>query len=291
MAFVVSFIPTIFFSNTLIQFNEVTGLIYRESSEEELKAKNNSNVLMNLTKILTVPVFMYTCFASSVSYFAMGVMKFWTPDYMKNVLKETDPTKITFAYSIISLTGPTLGVLIGGIFGTLIGGYKVRKSILLCILFDLLACVVGIPSSFVSGFIPFCVLIWLFFFFSTTLLPLEIGIALSAVEETIRGDASTVNNFFLNIFGNLPPPFIYGLIKDATEVENPKLAMQAVFYFRLLGILILIFASLYRYKLPDDKGNNSLTKPNDNEDIVKSIEDKSNVLISNSSDANSEVEK
>lgn len=291
MALIIGFIPSQFFSNTLIQFNEVTGLSYRELTEEELKRKNSSNIIMNLTKILTVPVFMYTCFASSVSYFAMGVMKFWTPDYMKNVLKETDETKITFGYSIICLTAPTLGVIVGGIFGTLIGGYKVRKAILLCIAFDLLTCIVGVPSSFVNGFYSYCVLTWFFFFFSTTLLPLETGIALSAVEENIRGDASTVNNFFLNTFGNLPPPFVYGLIKEATEAESPKLAMQAVFYFRLLGILILIFGSIYRYKLPDDKGNENrvIAKPSDNED-VGSDDEKKNSLIGNMNNNNADVD-
>lgn len=263
----ISFLPGQFFSNTLIQIEDPAEISFRETPTEEFERKKlNSNLIKNLGRILIIPVFMFVNFANAVNYFAMGVLKFWTPDYMKNVLHVSDASLITYAFSIMSLTGPTLGVITGGITGTLIGGYKTKKAILLCILFDILACATGIPTSFVSNFTVFCVLAWVFFFFSTALLPLEAGIALVAVEESIRGDASTVNNFILNVFGNLPPPFIYGLINDAVSAEYPKLALQSIFYLRLLGIAILIVGSIYRYRISDDNNNMNVNsiKPADN---------------------------
>jgi len=247
---------------------------YFNKNVEEIKNENNkdenfleyqivpdknykkSTLFINMKNIIKNILFMSSVYSYSIAQFSMGIIKFWGDDYMTNVLNERNEKKKLMIYSIISLTGPTLGILFGGISGQYIGGYTVKKSIYLWICYDILSCLLGIPSIMVNSIYAYGVLTWLYLFFCASVCPLSYGIMMNSVENKIKGDAVTILNFLTNLIGNLPPSYIYGLINDNYKERNPKIAMYSIFIFRFTSLITLSIATYERLKNFDEQNIN-----------------------------------
>ena len=66
--------------------------------------------------------------ATSILFFVISGIQFWASDYMRLVLKM--PEEIVFpAFSLITLTAPTLGVIVGGGMTHIFGGYNHPNAI------------------------------------------------------------------------------------------------------------------------------------------------------------------
>ena len=71
---------------------------------------------------------MVLCLALTFLYFIITGIQYWVSDYLITELKvEQEVVFVTF--SIISITGPVLGVVIGGNVTTFLGGYNSKKSL------------------------------------------------------------------------------------------------------------------------------------------------------------------
>ena len=220
------------------------------------KIYKKSTLLINMKIVLKNVLFMSCVYSYSIAQFSMGVIKFWGDDYMTNVLEENNENKKLMIYSIISLTGPTLGILFGGISGQYIGGYTVKKSIYLWICYDILSCLLGIPSIMVNSIYLYGILTWLYLFFCASVCPLSYGIMMNSVENKIKGDAVTILNFLTNLIGNLPPSYVYGLINDNYKEKNQKIAMYSIFIFRYSSLITLGIATYERLKTFDKQNIN-----------------------------------
>lgn len=225
---------------------EVGNLYFRNIPKSAIK---ESNILLNLRKILFNFMFLCGVFPYAFSFYTMGALKLWAPHYMEKVIKEGNETKRFMAFSIISITGPTIGLIFGGFSGKLIGGYTGKLSILLCLVYDILGCVTGFATLvFGDGqYYPFVIVTWVFFFFSTAVIPLETGLILSSVDEELKGDVFSVTNSILNIVGNIPPTYVYGLIDKEYGERFPKLALFFSFVVRCLSLLFLVPGAIYKY--------------------------------------------
>ena len=231
------------------------------------KVQPTSNIFKNLTIFIKDPMVMCNIYSDAITFYGMAAVKFWGAEYMEKILNVVDPTKRMILYGSLCLTGPTFGFIVGGAVGSWIGGYGVKTAILVTLLLDLLACGIGFPTPYFDKdtLALYLILSWLFYCFSTAVIPLETGIILTSVDEKIRGDVLSFTNFGLNLIGNLPPSYIYGLIQDHYGKEHPTLAMKCVFYVRLSSLIALIIASIYRYVKKD---KTELTKViNEEEDV------------------------
>ena len=94
--------------------------------------------------------------------------------------------------------------------------------------------------------------IWLYFFFGTGIVPLGTGIIINSVPNEIKGDAVTINNFLQNSIGNLPPSYVYGLIKEYYEHD---IAMKVMFYCGVLNSVNLMIGCFVRYFYVKDKSD------------------------------------
>ena len=245
-------------TNTNINSNDVNITNNKNSqneivifSTEEIK-EEKSTLFKNLCNIITNPIFIIMTLGISLIYFTMGGIKFWSPAYLMEKYKGE---KIDIPYLIISFTGPTLGIVLGGISGTCVGGYTSKHAILVCFLFVISSSFFGIFSCYTNSFIYCLIFLWLYFFFGTGIVPLGTGIIINSVPNEIKGDALTINNFLQNCFGNLPPSYVYGLIK---EYKNHDIAMKVMFYSGLLNAVNLFIGCFVRYfyvKDNDDEEN------------------------------------
>lgn len=95
-------------------------------------------------------------------------------------------TKVFISFAISTITGPVVGVIVGGTLTTKFGGYTSRKAMYLIIAFGTLCCLVALPTPFFEGvdaFWPFLILIWLLLFFGGAILPGMTGIMLNTVNN------------------------------------------------------------------------------------------------------------
>jgi len=102
-------------------------------------------------------------------------------DYFKTVLHE-NPKKVFLTFSIISITGPTLGVVFGGIIAQLMGGYDNPRTLKLMILLSMLGSGAACPVPFLNSFWMCSLLIWLLLFFGGAMVPALTGIMLNSVK-------------------------------------------------------------------------------------------------------------
>lgn len=61
-------------------------------------------------------------------YYIITGLQYWMTDYMLEVLKQEEST-VFISFGVISITGPVLGVVVGGNITTCLGGYSTRKSL------------------------------------------------------------------------------------------------------------------------------------------------------------------
>ena len=89
---------------------------------------------------------------------------------------------VTFAF--ISITGPVLGVVVGGNVTTALGGYKSKKSLIITMIISVFCLCSAAPIPFVNNFVLVVVLLWFLLFFGGSILPCMTGIMLNTVYDS-----------------------------------------------------------------------------------------------------------
>ena len=163
-------------------------------------------------------------------------------DYLLTVLK-IDQEKTFITFGIVSITGPVLGVVIGGNVTAYLGGYNSKKSLRVANVIACLCFVVAAPIAFINSFPLFIGLLWLLLFFGGSILPCMTGIMLNTVDRSSKTTANSIANLIYNLIGYLPAPMIYGLIYDSGEGGNARGAMATLMFTPVLSIAFFGLAS------------------------------------------------
>ena len=161
---------------------------------------------------------------------------------------EVEESLVFITFGIISITGPVLGVVVGGNVTTNFGGFLAKKSLYLCcgIAAGCLLCAAPIP--FMMNFPVFITLLWFLLFFGGFILPAMTGIMLSTVDENLKATANSLANLFYNLGGYLPAPYIYGAIYEIGEGNNAKMAMCTLMFSPIISVATLFAASYFIVK-------------------------------------------
>jgi sugar phosphate permease len=69
--------------------------------------------------------------AISSLYFIITGIQFWVSDYLMNVLNVSQET-VFIAFAVSCVSGPTIGVIVGGVIVHKIGGYRSPRALPLC---------------------------------------------------------------------------------------------------------------------------------------------------------------
>jgi len=92
---------------------------------------------------------------------------------------------------VVILTGPILGVIIGGLIINRFGGYTSPSAIKIVLIYGLLASLFGIPFPLLNNFYLSVSLLWLMLFFGGCLIPSLMGIMISSVPKYLRSFANS----------------------------------------------------------------------------------------------------
>lgn len=249
----------------VIDDNAFIDLDHNISIDEKSK---RMPILKVLKVIFTQKIFILNALAQASLFFIITVVQFWGTDYMKTVLLVPNPNSIKLSFAIICITSPTLGVIVGGLITTKIGGYEKKQASLLVVILAGLASGFAILVTFADKIITFTIFLWLVLFFGGAILAPITGIIMTSLSIELRGSANSITSLFSNLFGYLPGPFIYGTIHDSTKKWKPKFAWAFVMFYSLTGLIFLIIGAILRYK----KINQEKVKSSETRKISKEIQ-------------------
>ena len=216
-----------------------------ESATQEKEISSCSQFGTKLGTIFTNPIYIFCTLTLSSLYFVLTAIQYWASDYLLVELHILDENKRLFSFSIVCLTSPTLGVLIGGAIISLIGGYKSKHSLLLCTIFSLLSGACTIPVPLVTSLLWFTICLWLVLFFGGMILAPLTGIIISSLPKSMAGSANSFTIFFCNLLGYLPAPYVFGFFK---ERFGSNIAMRVCMWYAISGVLFLSLATFFRYR-------------------------------------------
>lgn len=115
-------------------------------------------------------------------YYIITGIQYWATIYFENEL-EADKTTVNLSYALISVTGPILGVIIGGNITTYFGGYASEKAMRSSCLMALLSFGFAAPIVFLNEFYQVAICLWFLLFFGGAILPAMTGCMLSCVPQ------------------------------------------------------------------------------------------------------------
>ena len=143
--------------------------------------------------------------------FILTALEYWTTSYATVVLKG-DPNFIYIGFTATVLTAPCIGAIVGGLITTkFLGSYTNKKALVLCFIAYLLFVVFCIPCPLVDNFMVFLGCLWTAIFMQGFIEPIMMGIILNTVTPIERPTASSLS-IFIEFLGELPAPYLYGLI-------------------------------------------------------------------------------
>lgn len=156
-------------------------------------------------------------------------------------------------FSIIVITAPPFGALVGGALTTkYLGSYTNPKALTLS--FVIYCAFMGfcVPCPLVDNYIAFLTLMWLAVFMQGFIEPIMMGIILNTVLPPERPVACSLSILIEMLFGMMPAPYVYGLVQDATFIKGPtgdnisRGGMYTVFFSPWVGGICLLLAILLR---------------------------------------------
>jgi len=180
-------------------------------------------------------------------YVVTGI-QYWSTIYFLTYLR-ADPALVFSFFAVCCATGPTVGVILGGLMiDKVVGGYRTReglfKTLATCVLASVIATGLGVLGSFLS-FFPCIACIWLVLFFGGTIVPAATGILVASVDSRARTCASGLSMCWYNLFGYALGSFLPGFLIDAFGIS---LGFKSIFFVASVGVVGICAATFIAWK-------------------------------------------
>lgn len=114
-------------------------------------------------------------------YFVVTGIQFWFSDYMITEMGIDKQVVFTW-FGIVSITGPILGVFVGGQITTALGGYKSLHNLYSVLIMSIFSILFALPIPFMNQTVPIVGLVWLELFTGGYMLPSMTGMMLNTVD-------------------------------------------------------------------------------------------------------------
>ena len=144
-------------------------------------------------------------------FFIITAIQYWISDYMIGVL-HVPQSEVFKLFVIVSLSGPSAGLIIGGKISESLGGYTGKNALSFCLVNAIIASVLGIFLPIIDNYKVLIILIWLELFFGSAIVPNLQGLMITSIPQPVRGLGNSMAQLVMNLFGNLPAPILYGYV-------------------------------------------------------------------------------
>jgi len=251
--------PEFLKKNNIINYDKYTNIneisIYQ--IEEENETIKKFNYLETIKTLFKNKLYRTSLISICSILFIITGIEFWITDYMRKILKKED-SKIFISFSIICITSPTCGVLIGGYLIEKLGGYiNNNKTLQILLKSSIISFCCGILLPLINNFIIFLILMWFTIFFGGSLMPGLTGILLNSMDDNMKEEGNSITQFCYNLLGYFPSPFLYGIICDFTGGNNSRWGLVFLMSFSVVGMYALKKGRDYQDEVDFDLGKSS----------------------------------
>ena len=233
---------------------------------DSIETSNLGRYLLQAKIVLTTPLYISITLGLCSIYFIVTGIQFWMTKYLIEILGG-EPILVNTLFSIISVTAPLSGVILGGTFSDKYGGYKGEnaiRAIKLCIAFGLISFVFAFPMGFLFQIIYLCILLWTFLFFGAAIIPIGTGIMISSVQKDCQATSSSISQLIFNLLGYFFSPMLTGYIMDRFVDKRQGFiwGMRVVFWWVIFSLIFFILSYIIAIHKYESQKNN----PEDSEE-------------------------
>jgi hypothetical protein len=264
-------IPNVYFSKNILIVKEVNENEQFNFTDPENNDQQRNGSIVSLFKIrysnestyddsfcnkmcksLFNKIYFTSLISATILVVTESALNFWIIDYIPNVLKENDEQKRLIYHLLISISGPS-GALITNILVTLcVGNYNEKYTPLFMFIIYNFATLSGNYLSYISEPSHFIYLSIIYFMSCFSCLPILQGICLGYSRISLKAMSLTLFNLIVEIFGEVPSTFFYGLIyekyKNIDKTYSLRLLMYSLFVGLFFSFLTLIFTCIRKNK-------------------------------------------
>jgi len=188
------------------------------------------------------PVYVSIVVISCIYGAIIGALTFWAPSYILYRLRDYEMSEETrliaanMGFSAIVLVSSIVATGVGGFLldksGGPTGWKGVSRSLFWCVFYISLGAPFGLVVflatnlHYIAVFIVFFLAI---FFIFCIVSPFQVAL-INSVEPELRHFANSYQILFLHAFGDLPSPFIVGVISDASNMNVAFLCMWCALF-------------------------------------------------------------
>ena len=246
--------------------------INEKNNNKNNKRENEITFLEKLKIIFSEPLFICSILTLSILFFIVTCVQYWTSDYMLIALEVEDETKRLYAFSIVCLTSPTCGLLIGGYIVDYLGGYSNKKSLVFCFVFAISSIIPALLLPLVNSYYLYAILLWILLFLGSGILPTLQGIIIACLPKNIQGSGNSFVIFFYNLVGYLPAPFVYGFFKEYFDDKNDpqkgsRAAQKICTWITFLAPVLIGIATFFRF-IRDEEYNMKMGRERSKSKII-----------------------
>ena len=213
---------------------------------DSIETSNLGGYFFQAKTVLKTPLYITITFGMCSIYFIVTGIQLWMTKYLIEIL-EGEQLLVNTIFSIISVTAPLSGVILGGTFSDQYGGYKGEnaiKAIKMCIAFGFISFVFAFPMGFLFQLIYLCILLWTFLFFGAAIIPIGTGIMISSVPKDCQATSSSISQLIFNLFGYFSSPMLTGYIMDRFIDKRQGFiwGMRVVFWWVIFTLIFFILS-------------------------------------------------
>jgi MFS family permease len=220
---------------------------------QPVQKKKKITLFTSLPLLFKNAVYVCIVVISAIYGSIVGALTFWAPSYIILRLQNFDMTDET--RTMIANMGFSAIVLVSSIVATSVGGFLLDKSggptgwrgVARSLFWSAGYISFGAPLGVVvftvlsmHYIVVFIVFFFAIFFVMCIATPFQVAL-MNSVQPDLRHFANSYQIFFLHAFGDLPSPFIVGIISDAS---NMNLAFLIMWCLLFPGIVVLVVGGI-----------------------------------------------
>jgi hypothetical protein len=291
------------------QENEENKILEEEAKEEQVDLEDDislfediqqqgedmskDSIMLQIKAIIKSPLFILINITLCAIYAIVAAIQFWINDYLQYALLIDDAKTRLMMFGSVIITSPPLGMGIGGIILSKVGGYESEKAIYIPLISSLIVTIFANLAPLSTNAFLFVPLFWIYLFAGSTIIPSANGVSLVSVDKKFAGAASSLSILIYNVLGRFPGPNIYATFKSLVNDDTSRIPMWLVLNISVIGFLCVLFALRFNKKkfirlreelLRKEKEEEEKNKENKNSDNVEEAE----ILIVDSNYKNKE---
>ena len=180
-------------------------------------------------------------------------------------------------FGSVIVTSPPLGMILGGVLLSKVGGYDSEKAIYIPLFTSLIVSVLANLAPLSTNVYIFLPLFWLYFFVGSAIIPAANGISLVSVEKKYAGAASSISILLYNVLGRFPGPNLYAFFKSLVDDENSRIPMGLLLNVSVIGFLAVLISLKFNKQKYKKIREESLMKEQEEKNKKKNIDNENNI--------------